>query len=706
MDDYYLGRSDQEKELSRYLSKPKRNVPVASHIVGHYGVGRKTFLRRSLQALAPRQYTSLIPIDLREYDGVIELYRKLYEYTEIYNNIVAGEKFAEFNKMTDKEKSAEIARQIKQLMDADCLLLIIDEGGVYQDIGDYREYFPELLSHLGDVGRPAISFIQTRMMREFYKSKYLRSAHIRVPSLPDDVVYELMCLLLNEFDVEYTEEEARQACSLTDGHPYNIHFIAAYIKGEGIDVALADPAEIIERKFEISQKFIRGIAFSDLEADIVAVLHEYRFCEIEFILFALNRSGAEVVEAVRRLEDFCCLERRDRVLLISPPLRDAIRRDKRFSRDEEWKTEVAERVIKGLESYQAEDNVPLSLIDTAIPELIRTGRSIPFVTALILPSHFLRVARDYYDRRNWTRSAEFCEKALDLDSQLSMDAKVEANRLLGLARTRIDPEDTKITDVIGSLRRYGTATARRVAFFMEGFRARRRGNYEEAEEKFLQASELDRENYHINRELSWLLCRTERYSEAEPYARAAHRRSPDNPYILDVLIEAMEGRASQGQNVDRAELQRLYLSLESACQTGNCQFFAIREAKQIYSQGQDKSRAIVQMDKAVEKSSDKGDAFYHRGEMYIRSNTARVREDIRNLRALNDKEARRSANVLEVNCLIAEGQFVEAKKYLDNNFSSSPRIVGTLEMRLARAIGFSPSGQPEWLQTWAKKVGR
>jgi tetratricopeptide (TPR) repeat protein len=706
VEDFYLGREEQEKEIRKCLAQPKGRVPTALHIVGNVGVGRKTFLRKSLGSIAPRSYAYVLPITLDEYDGIIELHRKLYECTEVANPLVAGEHFIEFVKKTDGEKAAKVASQIIEIADEGGLLMLIDEGGAYQDNGDYKEHLPAVLNLISNAGRPVVFFIQTRMMRELYKASYPKSAHIRIPSLSDSSVYELMCLLLNELEVEYTKEQAEQACAFADGHPFNVHFIAAYIAGEGIDVALSDPREILEVKYQKGHDFIRLISFSDLEGDIIALLHEYRFCDLEFVISVLDRPVLDITEAIRRLEDFCCIERRDRILLIAPPLRDAIRRDRRFHRKPFWHEEIARRIVDNLAAYSGEDNVPLSLIDSAIPEIIRSGREIPFVTNLLLPSHFLRVGRNYYDRGMWARAVDFCRRALELETQLSIDAKIEANRLLGLALTRIDTEDPAIGTVVANLRNYGTATANRVAYFIEGFRARRRGDYDIAEERFTAASNLDRDNFHICRELSSVLCRMERFSEAEPYARVAHRRSPDNPYILDVLIELLEGKAAQGIPINAAELKDLYVSLEEVCDAGGFHFFALREARRLYHVERDRGRALSQIDQVISRSTDKLEGIYRRAGMYIRANAfGKAREDIAHLRQLGDREARRYADELEANCLIAEGQFIEAKRYVDQNFARSRGLAVTIEKRLARAIAFSPSGLPQWLLDWAKATG-
>ena len=258
---------------------------------------------------------------------------------------------------------------------------------------------------------------------------------------------------------------------------------------------------MIEQSYERGLDFIRRIPLTPGQTDVVALLGEYRFCDLEFISTALDTSGADLTEAVRNLEDFCIIERRDRILTIAPPLRGAVRRDARFRRSQAWQTKVGGRMIETLAGFGADENVPLSLIDSAIPEMIRQGKEIPLLTSLILPSHLLRVARTYYDKSRWSDAVEFSRKALDLESQLSIDARTEANRLLGLALTRLDPDQPGISDVVNVLRRYGTPTANRVAHFIEGFRARRQGEFDLAEDFYRRAVAIEHGNYHINREL-------------------------------------------------------------------------------------------------------------------------------------------------------------------------------------------------------------
>ncbi|TAX74982.1 tetratricopeptide repeat protein [Rhizobium ruizarguesonis] len=623
----------------------------------------------------------------------------------ISNPLTAGQHFAEFQHLTLKEKAEASAKYIGEMLDAEIFPIFIDDSGdVLQDDGDYQEYFPIIIDYLQSHSRPTFGVIQSRMMKKAFKNKYPRAVHIPVSALSDETVFELMCLKLKDLDIDFDPEKVRQAQRFTDGHPFNVNLVTAFIAEEGIDALLYDPSEIIESKAQRGHAFLRRIDFDPYEADLIALLHEYHSCELEFALIALGRSGTEISNAIRHLEDYCCIERRDTILTIAPPIRDAVRRDNRFRRSTEWLTEVGRRVVGSMEEFGQSDSVSLSFIGSALPELLRQKKEIPFVTALILPTHFLRVARDFYDRSRWPHCVEFASRALEGADRLTNDAKIEANRLLGLALTRINPRDKAIDAIVQRLRGYANATAGRVAFFIEGFRARRMGHYDAAVKKFEEAAKLGRENYHINRELSHVLCRQERFVEAEPYARAAYNRSPDNPYIVDVLLEALEGKRSQSLPVDGLEIERLNEELNELCVTGGFHFHAVRKSRSLYAAN--KQVEAINVVNAVVKQEDP-DLLFRRGQMYVRSSDFKsARKDLSKLYELGGKqpETMLFAHQLEVECLIGESRFAEAKREIENHFAQVATIERNLSTALAKAIAFAPGSAANDLRQWARNV--
>jgi hypothetical protein len=70
----YLGREEDEKHLRRALSAPASDTPLAIHAVGHLGIGRRTFLRRALTNIYPRQFGVFVEISFGQYQGIEELF--------------------------------------------------------------------------------------------------------------------------------------------------------------------------------------------------------------------------------------------------------------------------------------------------------------------------------------------------------------------------------------------------------------------------------------------------------------------------------------------------------------------------------------------------------------------------------------------------------------------------------------------------------
>jgi TIR domain len=74
-----IPRAEEEQALRTALSLPPGQSPVALHIVGHIGIGRRTLLRETLKRVFPRKIQTFIPIVLGKFEGANEFYRRLYE---------------------------------------------------------------------------------------------------------------------------------------------------------------------------------------------------------------------------------------------------------------------------------------------------------------------------------------------------------------------------------------------------------------------------------------------------------------------------------------------------------------------------------------------------------------------------------------------------------------------------------------------------
>ena len=144
--DLYQPR-DEEVPLRAALSKPPGIAPIAIHVVGHPGIGRRTFLQTVLKAAFPRKIQTIVLVPLNRFEGVNEFYRRLYEYFVVSTVDEAGRDFERFAQMTEPEALAAAEVAIKRtpeflpvyFLRADICLSLNDTKGARADLKTVNE---------------------------------------------------------------------------------------------------------------------------------------------------------------------------------------------------------------------------------------------------------------------------------------------------------------------------------------------------------------------------------------------------------------------------------------------------------------------------------------------------------------------------------------------------------------------------------------
>ena len=147
--------------------------------------------------------------------------------------------------------------------------------------------------------------------------------------------------------------------------------------------------------------------------------------------FWFSADAATTAQYIRTLEDWCCVERREGYLHIAAPIREAVRRDQRFEKSDDWRSKLGATICDAVMDYRDDDHIPVTVLQVGTLAAARSENPPAFLSNLILPSHFLRVARDYYDRDKRRLCMEFCKRAYDMRTRLPIDARVEVLRLWG-----------------------------------------------------------------------------------------------------------------------------------------------------------------------------------------------------------------------------------------------------------------------------------
>ena len=700
----YIRRDEDEKDLRRALSAAPGKAPVAIHVVGHYGIGRRTFLQKSLSELYPRAVAAFIEIPLYRYEGAEEFYRRLYDLHVVSSLEEAIRDFELFGTLRLEDQVEVLADLLVELQQSGDFVIVEDQGGVYDEEGHYKPFLRELINRIAGSSRPEIGFVQTRMMPQAYRAVSLHSYHRFITRFTDEQVRELLSFTLRDAEIDFSDDNLDALAKIVDGHPFNVKFAVQAIRSYGIDLFIADPSDLIEWKIKRAEDFLALIAFSRLETDLIAAINEYRYLPLELLRTVVKSDLQDIAIALRRLEDHCCIERRDKYYQVSASIREAIGRDRRFDKRESWKKEIAEVIATAVSEYKNDEQMPVNLFESASVAGFRSTKVPKFVTNLILPSHILTIAKDCYDRRKWSNCLEFCGQALDMRNRLTIDGQVEALRLAGLSTVRLGRD---VSAIVRSLEGYTTRSARRNKLFIEGFDLRNRHKLDDAEVKFLGAHAISPDNVHVNRELAALYCKQRRYDEAEGYARLAYGQAPTNAYHVDILAEVLLGKRQVGITVDEVELARVMEELERYGDAPGSSFYLVRVA-QSHLSDREFGDALRMINQAIDRKSDLPSALFLRAEIHLAMNSIPLAE--RDLETINqllsaqggfsiDDEAKKSE--LDIRVLIEKRQYSVARSEIQRRAFLPYRVAGRLLNSLAKAIAFDQTEVGSDLTEWA-----
>lgn len=523
------------------------------------------------------------------------------------------------------------------------------------------------------------------------------SYHTFLNPLDEAKVTEFLSFSLRDAYVDFSAQQLSELKDIVDGVPLNVKFAVKAVRSYGLVQFLADPSVLLEWKRRRGEDILSRIEFPKLEAEIISLLLEFPYLEFEFVRDNVTAAPAELGQALRRLEEFCCIERRGSLTVIYAAVREAAARDKRFKRNNRWRGEIALKVLDSVSAYKGDENVPIALLETAAKAAIISGKFSGIATQFILPSHFLILANEAYadDRRK--DCIDFCKKAYQLRARLSLDGRIEVLRLWGLSAIRLGDEE-ELGFALKELEAYrARKTAKRNMFFLRGFQLRLKKNYDEAERQFLQAYKIAPRNLSVNRELASLYRHRGEYVEAEGYARDGYDLSPTNPFVIDVLLESLLGKASQDIKVDHDEIGRLFVELRRYGDVPGSSFYQARMAQDLFRQKK-KSEALSAADAAIKRTPEFLPVYFLRAEIRLSMNdTKGARADLKTINEILDRRGGVSEDdegrttELEVKILTEEKQFRSAKEKVNTAIFIPSSVRRRLKRSLARAISYELS---------------
>jgi hypothetical protein len=243
----FIGREEHLKEISAGLTPYDDDPPHIILATGLSDIGRRSCVQRAVRDNLglPLGPTTVLGAT----SGPLDLYLWLLEETASIESLKALDyEAAAFESLPNTEKVAEISGRLLQLASQRTVPCIVDEGGLLQDSGAFRQEFWDAFVQVLEGGTDAYLALAVRRrpyVPDSYRSHFLT---IRMEDMSDDEVRRLLLTLLRQSRLNASESETAELVEYLDGYPPAIYFAVAHAKTYGIPALLADKSALQDFK--------------------------------------------------------------------------------------------------------------------------------------------------------------------------------------------------------------------------------------------------------------------------------------------------------------------------------------------------------------------------------------------------------------------------------------------------------------------------
>lgn len=691
----FLNREAEIAELQDQLFDHARPPARALFISGNQGSGRHALCRK----IYTDQYHHVVQpfpeIEIGQYDGLDEIHRKIL--TALRPSLKARELAtieAGFSISGSEEKARQIAQLINSLLPNREAIIVSDTGGLITDDGGFQPFINEIIDNVDCDPHPPLVIISLRMVRHKYRRAKNDVAYCGVKAFTYDVSRRLITALTKSNSIIAEKNQLDRLTELGEDHCYNYYRMIEDIRSKSLDVFLATANEFVEWKHKRSSDYIKRLFFSESERMVVSVLNLVPQADFDAIFAAAGIDRELLGSAIDKLIHEHVVEFSTDLYRLSPALRVAIERDRRFALSNDARQRALSAISERLSVRLEEGTAALQLVDAAILAEIESSSALTsFTQALVLPSHYVWLAQRSYDRQDFPDSVRLARSALDSKSRLSRNGMVAACRYLCLGAARIGDEPAFAEGMAALRTTSSDKWARTNIEFLLGFNERLKGNLPLAETHFREALKNSDDNFSAARELAAVCAARNNLEDAELYARIAQKSAPDNPYIIDILISILIRRYGRQAKYD-SEINTLFDALERVGDEGGRSFYTTRKAEFEHLWGNN-GEALRLIERAAKATPRIFDVRRLRAQILLKDgNTGEAWKEIEKLKEIvevHSSSDRRSNYRLYVDAyaeyLETTGNYMGARQLYDGNsaFTAAEREARIKEIDMAEA---------------------
>ena len=579
----FVPRNSLNEEFYRKLANLS-NPTTGIYISGVEGIGRKTFVSNALTQLYPSADVIGINVPVFDGEGLLEAYFKIFSQWNNPSNADLAALYTLSSDMSYEEISEKFLVLLNEIGETKSFVWLQFDNSATNEEGEIEPQFLQILQNI-ESNRPTLIIRARKSPKITDQRKTPNIAYIKVQSLTAEESKRLWIYALKFYQVEpINSQMIDYLCEQISGHPNLIWMAAEYVAVTGLLAIQANLRMFTESLEKLSMSLIDGLPLSDSAKKVLALFDEFGTISLEDlqIVFGADSDEQDLADAVTSLVSYSLLEMDETHFKIAPYFQHT-RFRKSFSVEVDPFLDVSrKRLLDVVNTYSVDESVSFSTIDSTILSAIKLNEKLPFGfdEKAIVGSHYLRLARSYYDRQNYVESTNFARKAFDKEYTLTDSAKNEALRLLGISAIRIGNGQQR-DFAIENLVKLDTIQSKRHIAFIKGFDARYNNNFDIAEQFFREVLTYSPNDNHALRELSQILVHREEYGQAESFSRQVLQRTQENPYLIDILLKCLIELKKSDINVlrDDEEISSLLLRLKIADSREKSSFFPLRNAQ-------------------------------------------------------------------------------------------------------------------------------
>lgn len=676
----FLGRDTEIRNIQNAMAGFGSASPSIIAVSGSEGIGRRSTVKKAIAGVYPMLSESSIEVSLGESEGDIECYRQLLNSFEAPNLRELVQEIESFQQQDEQSRAEKLATLISKIAAEKRLVAIRGRSAVVSDAGEYVGWLNRVLAQMEPGPWPKLVVVTSRTVPPAKRSNYSNVFFQPMGSLDEQSSKNLLAVWLKHYGIDGDLQLLSDIAQHVSGHPRTIQ-VAAKLAGEfGKGRLLAQRHEFLLALRSQARTLISDLSIDPARERMLALFVEYEYLSHEDLAIANPDQDEETQQALGFLVDHGILESDGHYVRIAPYLPIAFTRDRWSAETRDYLTQARKRFIDHLKTISTTEHVNISTLDSAVISSLQsdTADENPLLQRYLLPSHLLRVARGFYDKRDYARTIDLASRAYEAKGKLSFDAQIEALRLIGLSSVRKGDRDS-LEQCLDDLSKGSDQLSQRNWNFINGFKERYDGKPEVAYRYYHKAYELGgSRNFNILRELAQLCRVLRKLPEGESFARAALSIAPNNPYVLDNLIEIVIERHWGDKKFlqENEELHDLLGRLETSSKFEGRSYFEAR-----FSHLQ---RSLGDKQSAAEWARKAGSATPHHVPVLLqlaraelangdfkraRDAVAKAREEIGKAGSSADRRHTTDLDIISIDIEIDAGAFDAARTLLGRAYS-------------------------------------